>query len=208
MIPFFHFLAFVNMAMEGPLLTGYISRTENQGVAMLTKEAFAFYEAGAAVAAVYLRLKLRRVSINAARGSSEVEFPREAAKPRIIVWLAGLAAEKKGVGKTDTFRRMKNRERIRAELAQFKDAASGPPARREEARHTLLNQAQDRANAICNRFFPAIQQVARQLLAVEILNADEVQTILTDFRRQQKEAAASARSDAAVLPAIERADES
>lgn len=138
---------------------------------MLTKEAYAYYAAGVAVAAVRLKLTLRQVSINPARGVTDVISPRDAAKDRITMWLTGLAAEKKGVGETDPFRRMRNRQRIRAELTNHPSRGKGKGAKMGQS---VINQAQDRANALCVSMFPAIKRVAENLLEKEMLAGDEV----------------------------------
>ena len=149
---------------------------------MITREAYAFYEAGAAVAAVHLRLKLKRVSIAHARGGTEIAFGRDGCRDRITLWLAGLAAEKKGVGETDPFRRMKNRQRIQVELTDHLDGRGGPRTRREKEARAIHSQAQDRANAVCAALFPAICAVAERLLADEILTGEDVRRIVSDIR--------------------------
>jgi hypothetical protein len=147
---------------------------------MLTKLAYAFYEAGAAVAAIHLKLLLRQVSINAARGATDVVIARENAKARITLWLTGLAAEKKGVGETDPFRRIKVRQRIAAEILEQSKT------RRGKGDPAIVGQAQDRANAICSTLMPAIQKIAERLVNEEVLATEDVEQIVGEVKRSRQ----------------------
>lgn len=148
---------------------------------MLTKLAYAYYEAGAAVAAAHLKLTVKQVSINAARGGTDIVIPRDGVKARITLWLTALAAEKKGVGETDAFRRMKNRQRIRAEL----DADASSKSQKAKASNAILSQAQDRANAICSTHFAAIRAVAERLVVEEALDGETVEQIVAESRKSR-----------------------
>ena len=53
---------------------------------METREAYLFYEAGQAVAAAHLGLRLRRVSGNPADGPLDVIIPRDNPKAQMILW--------------------------------------------------------------------------------------------------------------------------
>jgi len=97
---------------------------------------------------------------------------------QMILWLTGMAAEKKGLGRSHPLRRMRNRARVRALLDATIERTSGTRARRAAARRTMLNQAQDRANAICNHLFDAIEQLAARLRAGERVSGAEVVAIV------------------------------
>src|SRR5579862_1799505 len=84
---------------------------------MPKRDAYLFYQAGQAVAAAHLGLTIRHISGNPAHGATDIVIPRNHPKARIILWLTGMAAEKKGVGRSDPLRRTRNRMRMRAQLA-------------------------------------------------------------------------------------------
>jgi hypothetical protein len=152
---------------------------------MLTKLAYAYYQAGIAVAAIHLKLSVKEVSINPARGSADIAVPKSNVLARITLYLAALAAEKKGVGETDPLRRTKNRQRITAELAaqeKSKQVSKSKSQSQKAKSVSLVNQAQDRANAICASLFPAIEKIARRLIAEEFLTGPEIEKIVNDCR--------------------------
>src|SRR3954470_9413125 len=126
---------------------------------MSTRDGYIFYEAGQAVAAVYLGLTVRHVSVDPAHRATEIIIPRQDSRTRMILWLTGMAAEKKGIGRSDPLRPMPTRQRVRA-LIEAMTAHQDGASRRKVAAHGVLNQAQDRANAICASLFPAIKEVA------------------------------------------------
>ena len=149
---------------------------------MSTRDGYIFYEAGQAVAAVYLGLTVRHVSVDPAHRATEIVIPRQDSRARMILWLTGMAAEKKGAGKSDPLRQMRTRQRVRATidaLTPHEDSAS----RRKVAAHNLLNQAQDRANAICASLFPAIREVATQLREKGAVTGEEVKVAVLAARR-------------------------
>jgi hypothetical protein len=158
---------------------------------MSSRDAYLFYEAGQAVAAAHLGLTIRQVSGNPALLATEIIFPRNKPKARMILWLTGMAAEKKAVGRSDPLRRTRNRMRLRALLESVASEIPGTPMRRRADARTLMNQAQDRANAICNGLYPAIQQVAAKLAEVESLPGDEIRTIVMEVKLQRSRAAAA-----------------
>lgn len=154
---------------------------------MLTKEAYAYYEAGCAVAAVHCRLRLRQVSINAAHGNTDVAFPRDGLKLRATLWLTGLAAERKGVGEADPFRRSRCRQRLRQQVADYVAGLDGEMNDRQRAGRLLISQAQDRANAICGSLFEAIQQVAGKLVEHDLIAGAEVERIVAEVRARNQQ---------------------
>src|SRR4051812_41110633 len=107
---------------------------------MAKSRSYLFYEAGQAVAAVHLGLTVRWISANPAEKASEIVIPRGDAKSRIILWLTGMAAEKKGVGKSDPLRRMRNRTRMRVLTESILQELTGTPTRRRMRARQLLNQ--------------------------------------------------------------------
>ena len=115
------------------------------------------------MAAVHLGLKVVHISGNPGENASKIVIPRDDAKSRMILWLTGMAAEKKGVGRSDPLRRMRNRARLRTLTESLIEELTGPPAKRRLKARTLLNQSQDRANAICARLYPAIEAVVLEL---------------------------------------------
>ena len=148
------------------------------GLSMSARESYLFYEAGQAVAAVHLGLAVRHVSANPAMAASDIVIPRTHTKARMILWLTGLAAEKKGVGKSDPLRRTRNRQRVRSQLEFLIAEMSGPVSKRHAEARNLLNQAQDRANAICANLYDAIQQIADRLRINSRVSGSEVRDIV------------------------------
>ncbi len=126
---------------------------------MSQRDAYFYYAAGQAVAAVHLGLPVRRISGNPAQEASEILLPRNNPKARMILLLTGMAAEKKGVGRSDPLRRMRNRERVRSQMDGLAAELRGPLVRRRADARLLLNQSQDRANAICGNLYEAIERV-------------------------------------------------
>jgi hypothetical protein len=158
---------------------------------MSSRDAYLFYEAGQAVAAAHLGLTIRHISGNPARLATEIVFPRNNPKARMILWLTGMAAEKKAVGRSDPLRRTRNRMRLRSLLESAALEIPGTPSRRRADARTLMNQAQDRANAICNGLYLAIQQVAARLAETDSLGGDQVRTIVETVKAQRSRQPAS-----------------
>jgi hypothetical protein len=145
---------------------------------MSKRDAYLLYEAGQAVAAAHLGLTIRHVSGNPALLASDIVIPHARPKARMILWLTGMAAEKKGLGRSDPLRRTRNRMRIRAQVESAMADMTGSPSKRlADARH-LLSQAQDRANAICTNLFPAIQQVVNLLRDNDSVPGDQIVAIV------------------------------
>ena len=141
---------------------------------MSKREAYLFYEAGQAVAAAHLGLNIRHVCTNPALGATNIVVPRDDPKLRITLWLTGMAAEKKGAGRSDPLRRTRNRARIRALLeSPGASRTNKPPSTRN-----LRNQAQDRANAICTDLFDAIVEVVDRLRTTDLLDGGEIHAIV------------------------------
>ena len=145
---------------------------------MSQREAYLYYQAGQAVAAVHLRLAVRHIGANPADGDSHIIIPRDQVKSRIILWLTGMAAEKKGVGRSDPLRRTRNRARVRALIESLMTDLTGPHSRRLARAKSMVNQAQDRANAICNNLFPAIEEIAQRLRNASQVSGDDVHAIV------------------------------
>ena len=141
---------------------------------MDTREAYLFYEAGQAVAAAHLRLRIWRVSGNPTAAPTHIVIPRNNPKARLILWLAGMAAERKGAGHSHPLRRTRNRARVRSLLDATIDGLPGSRARRIAARRVMLSRAQDRANALCNQLYPAIEAVAARLRTGETLTGPDI----------------------------------
>jgi hypothetical protein len=150
------------------------------------RKAYLFYEAGQAVAAAHLGLKIRHVSGNpAAEAPTHIVMPRDAYKARMILWLTGMAAEKKGVGRSDPLRRTRNRQRVRAQIEAAAEALKGSRAKRHRDARMLLNQAQDRANAICSDLYAAIETIANQLSTHDRVEGDEVVRVVQAVKAQR-----------------------
>ncbi len=152
---------------------------------MSKRDAYLYYEAGQAVAAAHLRLKVRHISANPALEPSDIVIPRDRPKAPIILWLTGMAAEKRGVGKSDPLRRTRNRARVRALMHSITSQMSGPQSKRQVEARILLNQAQDRANAICTNLHEAIQLVVEKLREKERLSGEEVGKIVEKVKAKR-----------------------
>jgi hypothetical protein len=152
---------------------------------MSTREAYLYYEAGQAVAAAHLGLMVRHISGNPAQLASDIAVPKNSPKPRMIMWLTGMAAEKKGVGKSDPLRRTRNRLRMRMQIESVVAEMSGPPGKRLSLARRLMNQSQDRANAICANLFDAIDKVAQRLRDAGTVSGDEVAAIVRQVKAQR-----------------------
>jgi hypothetical protein len=145
---------------------------------MPNQKAYLYNQAGQAVAAVHLGIVVRQVSADPAAQPTEVVLPRGDPKARLILALTGLAAERKGAGASNPLRRMRNRQRISAQLASVVQELKGTEARRRAQAASLKSQAQDRANAICSSLYGAIENVARQLGEKGVVTGEEVQRIV------------------------------
>ncbi len=149
---------------------------------MENSSGYLFYEAGQAVAAVHLGLTVRNVCGNPALQPSDILVPRNDPKSRIILWLTGMAAEKKGVGRSDPLRRMRNRVRMRSLVESVIADLTGTPARRRSRARQLLNQAQDRANSICSRQYEAIKSVVEDLGKNGAVSGERVAELMAQAR--------------------------
>jgi hypothetical protein len=152
------------------------------------RKAYLFYEAGQAVAAAHLGLKIRHISGNPAAAPSDIVLPKKMPKAPMILWLTGMAAEKKGLGRSDPLRRTRNRLRIRAHLESVAASLSGSKTKRAREVRTLLSQSQDRANAICSDLFDAIEQVANLLAAHDTVPGEQVVQIVRAVKDRRYEA--------------------
>jgi hypothetical protein len=166
---------------------------------MASRDAYLFYEAGQAVAAAHLGLKIRVISGNPASGATDIPIPKKDPKARMILWLTGMAAEKKAVGKSDPLRRTRNRARMRSQIETAMAALTGTRDERFTEARSLLNQAQDRANAICSALYPAIEQVVAKLRLADALSGEEVVEIVRTFK-QKRAAAGQPTIDEAAAP--------
>lgn len=145
---------------------------------MRKSDAYLFYEAGQAVAAVHLGLTVRHVSGNPLASATEIVLPRGQPKARMILWLTGMAAEKRGAGTADPLRRTRTRQRIRATIESIAAGLEGPPQERLQGAKNLLNQAQDRANAICSNLYDAVEEVVTKLRTADLVEGGEVADIV------------------------------
>jgi hypothetical protein len=152
---------------------------------MSQNDAYLFYEAGQAVAASHLGLTIRRVSGNPALQASDIQLPRNNPKVRMILWLTGLAAEKKGVGRSDPLRRMRNRQRVRSQMNAVLGELTGSASKRQAEARCLLNQAQDRANAICGNLYEAIEILAHRLKEQPAVSGQEVDEIVAAVKSRR-----------------------
>jgi len=152
---------------------------------MSNRDAYLFYEAGQAVAAAHLGLTIRHISGNPALVPSDIVLPRNNPKPRLILWLTGMAAEKKGVGRSDPLRRTRNRQRVRAQIDALISELSGSPAKRQAHARSLLNQSQDRANAICSSLYEAIHFLAAQLRDHPTITGPQVVAIVAAVKARK-----------------------
>lgn len=163
---------------------------------MPKREAYLFYEAGQAVAAAHLGLPIRHVSGNPVKTATDIVLPRNQPKARMILWLTGMAAEKRGAGSADPLRRTRTRARIRASIESIAAGMKGDAHERLHAAKSLVNQAQDRANAICSNLYDAIDAVAGRLREAEILEGSAVVEIV----RKEKARRAAKGKDTAEEP--------
>ena len=152
---------------------------------MSKSDGYLYYEAGQAVAAAHLRLTIRRISGNPAISASDIQLPRNNPKIRMILWLTGLAAEKKGVGRSDPLRRMRNRQRVRSLVNGVIAELTGTMTKRQAEARCLLNQAQDRANAICGSLYEAIETVVQRLRVQPAVTGEEVDAIVAEVKARQ-----------------------
>jgi hypothetical protein len=149
------------------------------------RDAYLFYEAGRAVAAAYQGLAIRHISGNPAASASEILVPRDRPKARIIMWMTGMAAERKAVGRSDPLRRMRNRARLRTLVEGVMEDLTGSHAKRFKQARLMINQSQDRANAICSHFYQAIDLVAELLRKQDQITGEQVSSILAAVRERQ-----------------------
>jgi hypothetical protein len=96
----------------------------------------------------------------------------------MILWLTGMAAEKRGAGAADPLRRTRTRLRIRSAIESIAAGMKGAPTERMRAARNLLNQAQDRANAICSSLYDAVEQVVEKLRQADLVEGADVVTIV------------------------------
>jgi hypothetical protein len=172
-----------DIKMEEKRAPRYASPAKKVGQEKMTdRDAYLFYEAGQAVAAVHLKLTVRHISGNPARVASDILIPRNNPKARMVLWLTGMAAERKGVGKSSPLRRTRNRMRVRAQIESLMADLSGPHARRLAEARAMLNQAQDRANAICASLYDAIEEVVHRLRESETVGGEEIERIVRKFK--------------------------
>jgi hypothetical protein len=148
-------------------------------------EAYLFYEAGRAVAAAYQGLLIRHISGNPALLASDIVVPRDRPKARVIMWMTGMAAERKAVGRSDPLRRMRNRTRLRTLIEGVMEDLTGSHAKRFKQARLLVNQSQDRANAICSHFYEAIELVAGLLRKHDQISGEQVASILAVVRAKR-----------------------
>ncbi len=153
---------------------------------MSTSDSYLYYQAGQAVAAAHLGLPIRRLGANPALHPSDIPLPRDNPKARLILWLTGLAAEKKALGTSNPLRRARNRQRVRAHIDALIAELSGPPAKRQARARALLNQAQDRANAICANLPEAIESVAARLRTAPTITGQEVAAIVAAAKSKRR----------------------
>ena len=152
---------------------------------MSERDAYLFYEAGQAVAAAHLGLTIRLVSANPALTPSDIVLPRRHPKARMILWLTGMAAEKKGVGRSDPLRRMRNRQRVRSQINALMLELSGSPSKRQAEARSLLNQSQDRANAICANLYEGIELLVARLRDSPTVTGQEVAAIVAAVKARR-----------------------
>jgi hypothetical protein len=145
---------------------------------MRNSNAYLFHEAGQAVAAVHLGLTVRHVSGNPLAAATDIVLPRNQPKARMILWLTGMAAEKRGAGAADPLRRTRTRLRIRSAIESIAAGMEGAPTERMRAARNLLNQAQDRANAICSSLYDAVEQVVQHLRQADLVEGALVVAIV------------------------------
>ncbi|HVT81646.1 MAG TPA: hypothetical protein VHM90_13445 [Phycisphaerae bacterium] len=147
-------------------------------------DAYLYNQAGQAVAAVHLGMKIRHVGADPALNPTEILVPRGNAKARLILALTGLAAERKGAGASSPLRRTRNRQRVAAVLAAVMEELKGSEAKRRTMAATLRSQAQDRANAICTNLYEAIEIIAQRLIKQGVVDGAEVEKIVAQIKRR------------------------
>jgi hypothetical protein len=152
---------------------------------MSQSDGYFYYEAGQAVAAAHLGLTIRHISGNPALLASDIQMPRNNPKARMILWLTGLAAEKKGAGRTDPLRKMRNRQRIRSQINSLAGELPRTTSQRKAEARCLLNQAQDRANAICGNLYEAIELLVRRLRHHPSVTGQEVNAIVAAVKSRR-----------------------
>ena len=149
---------------------------------MSNRDGYYYYEAGQAVAAAHLKLVIRHVSANPASRATEIELSRRHAKERMTLWLTGMAAERKCLGKSDPLRRTRNRLRVRSLIEAAMNDGEGSTSRRRARAKLMLNQAQDRANAICNHLLDAIRRIAAHLRDKGGLDGLDIEKIVAEAK--------------------------
>jgi len=145
-------------------------------------QAYFYNQAGQAVAAVHLGMKVRHVGGDPAARPTDIALPRGDTKARLILALTGLAAERKGAGSSSPLRRNRNRARIAAQLASVMEELKGSEAKRRAQAATLRAQAQDRANAICANLYPAIKVIAETLAEKGVVAGEEVELAVAETK--------------------------
>ena len=130
-------------------------------------------------------LTIRHISANPALLPSQIVLPRHNPKARLILWLTGLAAEKKGVGCSDPLRRTRNRQRMRSQIDALMSELPGPPSKRQAQARSLLNQSQDRANAICSSLYEAVEFLAARLRDAPTVTGPEVVAIVAAVKARR-----------------------
>jgi len=148
--------------------------------------AYLYYEAGQAVAAAHLGLTIRCISSNPGEQATEIVMPRNDPKARMILWLTGMAAEKRGIGASSPLRRTRNRQRVRTLVEGLMDEFTGTASRRQAEARSVLNQSQDRANAICAGLYDAIEEVADRLAERSVLEGREVSRIVAEVKARKR----------------------
>jgi hypothetical protein len=149
-------------------------------------DSFLYYEAGQAVAAAHLGLTIRLVSANPALHATDIMLPRNNPKSRLILWLTGMAAEKRALGKSSPLRRTRNRQRVRAQVDALMEELAGSTARRRAVARKLLNQSQDRANSIVASLFDAVEILAAQLRNKPSLSGQEVVDVVLQIKARRR----------------------
>lgn len=149
---------------------------------MQMRKAYLYYAAGQAVAAAHLGLKIKQVSADPLQAPTDIVVPREDAKSRVILWLTGTAVERKALGRASPLRRMRNRERIRVELAALAELQSGSAAKRKREARRVFTQAQDRANAITTHLFEAVEEIVAKLETDAVVEGDLVVRSVRDAK--------------------------
>ena len=152
-------------------------------------DSYLYYEAGQAVAAAHLGYTVRIISANPAVQATDIQLPRNNPKARLILWLTGMAAEKRALGKSDPLRRTRNRQRVRAQVDAVMAELTGSNAKRQAQARKLLNQSQDRANSIIASLFEAVEVLAERLRVQPSLSGEEVIAAVTTVKANRRRAA-------------------